>query len=193
MSKVSPSTDTQISNPIARNSNNGMYEFLRQMNGGKIFVVRGLKMANKTTKIIIDSGASRIMIPNREDLDQFYYTPLDGEFALLGDDSPVPIAGTGHLRIDINGQHAEYIKDVLHVPNLSESLLSISHLLQNTRNVVSFTADHVFMYFPDTDRTIELGKQIDGLYYLNYNHKSNHANIIKTTIPRLLKTKSKTG
>ena len=114
---------------------------------------------------IIDSGASRIMTPSRDTLVQDSFREIRDEYALLGDDSKVTIEGSGQMAIEFNNSHGLILEDAPVVPDLTEGLISVSHLLQNTDNILSFSKDAVFIYLADSNKVIEIGRQVNGLYY----------------------------
>lgn len=83
---------------------------------------------------LYDSGASRHMSPYLEDF--VNYTPLQpGKLAVsLADDTVLPAAGHGTLRIKIpNGQGntTTTLSNALHVPGLQATLVSLSQLEEN--------------------------------------------------------------
>ena len=81
---------------------------------------------------LLDSGASRSMTPNCNWFS--HYTPLSTPIAIaLGDNSSILAKGVGHVAIDVkahNKWHHTVLQDILHVPELHSSLLSIAQLIR---------------------------------------------------------------
>ena len=87
---------------------------------------------------IIDSGASHHMVA-KEDV----FTSLSsrcGPPILMGDDTPIVVVGEGRVELS-NGS----FKNVLHVPKLSISLLSVYQITQIGKRV-EFTVTHYFRH-----------------------------------------------
>jgi hypothetical protein len=75
---------------------------------------------------LIDSGASFHMTPHRE---WFYeYEKYDGGDVFLGDDSTTKIMGRGRVKLLLKDGRIRTLPRVLHIPNLSRSLIYVSKL-----------------------------------------------------------------
>jgi hypothetical protein len=79
--------------------------------------------------IFVDSGAEPSMSPNKHWFE--YYVSISPLKVRIGDDSELEAVGRGTIRIDasVNGNSVVcQIKDVLHVPRLATTLLSVSEM-----------------------------------------------------------------
>jgi hypothetical protein len=112
-------------------------------------VVRGMRVkTNKNT--LIDTGASYCMVKNKSSFLPGTYTELENQYVYLGDDTPIEIAGRGNIAIKITPSEVRTIKDVLHVPALADNLASISHILAETNDEVTFSKNKVHLRVRDT-------------------------------------------
>jgi hypothetical protein len=66
----------------------------------------------------------------------------------------------------IGGGRTRPILDVLFVPQLVDTLVSISHLLANTDDSITFTADSVTLHLDSSNESIKIGNRVGNLYYL---------------------------
>ncbi|PKU84061.1 Retrovirus-related Pol polyprotein from transposon TNT 1-94 [Dendrobium catenatum] len=112
----------------------------------------------------LDSGASSHMTNAAENLAQSTaYSGSDGVF--IGDGRNIPIAhsGTGILPTPTRKL---FLSNLLHVPNISHNLISISNLVQD--NNISVTFDPMGFVFKDlkTNQPILRGPCSSGLYRL---------------------------
>ena len=121
-----------------------------------------------STEHVIDSGATYYMV---NDKNLFLHdTSVESRHLgniYLANDAPIPILGKGTVLLDLGNGITREIKDVLLVPQLSESLCSISHLLKDTKDLVIFSEVNVWIYLYDIGKLITIGHQYGGLYYLN--------------------------
>lgn len=140
---------------------------LNLMRGNGTIYARGLKVANKG-RAIIDSGCSRIMSNNYDDFIPQTMISIQNEYVYLGDDTPIPIKGKGEIDLNLGG-HKFRIEGVLWVPDLVDSLISISHLVKNTNDYVVFANDKVYLYLQKENKTIKFGQRMGNLYYLDVN------------------------
>ena len=132
---------------------------------GRPMVVRGMRVkTNKNT--LIDTGASYCMVKNKSSFLPGTYTELENQYVYLGDDTPIEIAGRGNIAIKITPSEVRTIKDVLHVPALADNLASISHILAETNDEVTFSKNKVHLRVRDTNRSIEIGRRMGNLYYM---------------------------
>jgi GAG-pre-integrase domain len=84
------------------------------------------------------------------------------------DGSLCPIAGVG----DITCTSELQLLSVLHVPNFTNNLLSVSQLIDDLNCVVSLSSTHVVLQEMNTGRVIGVGKRSEGLYRLKQGGKS---------------------
>jgi len=73
--------------------------------------------------LCVDSGSTHDMFKERDNFHE--YEPLTNTYILAADDTPVPVTGRGTISIILLGQNSARIRDCLHVPTLSMSLLSV--------------------------------------------------------------------
>ena len=83
--------------------------------------------------IVLDSGASHFMTPERKMLKDYQEGPGDGpSFIQVANKSTIPVLGRGIMQLNtwVKGQqHTVELKNVLHAPDLSLTLLSIPALM----------------------------------------------------------------
>ena len=89
--------------------------------------------------IILDSGASHYMTPERKMLKDYQEGPGNGPSSIqVANKSSIPVLGRGTLELNtwVKGkQHTVELKNVLHAPDLSLTLLSIPALLDDNAEV----------------------------------------------------------
>ncbi|KAG8479486.1 hypothetical protein CXB51_029679 [Gossypium anomalum] len=117
-----------------------------------------------TTSWILDSGASDHMTGN---LSLFHtYLPChDHSRIRIADGSYSPVAGMGTVRLTENFS----LDKVLHVPNLSCNLLSISKLTKDEKVLAEFSAFGCGVQEQESGKMIGTAKVNDGLYVWNKN------------------------
>ncbi|KAG8473962.1 hypothetical protein CXB51_033910 [Gossypium anomalum] len=117
-----------------------------------------------TTSWILDSGASDHMTGN---LSLFHtYLPCNDHSRIrIADESYSPVAGMGTVRLTENFS----LDKVLHVPNLSYNLLSISKLTKDEKVLVEFSALGCVVQEQESGKMIGTTKVDDGLYVWNKN------------------------
>ena len=110
---------------------------------------------------IVDSGASKHMTPDPTMFKT--YKPMSGrEKVQTADGSLCSIAGVGDVTCTPDLQ----LSSVLHVPNFTNNLLSVSQLVDDLNCVVSLSPTHVVLQEPKTGKVIGIGKRSEGLYRL---------------------------
>jgi hypothetical protein len=145
---------------------------MKCVDGGKPLVVKGMRVKqNKDT--LIDTGASYCMVKSRSSFLPGTYTQIENQYVYLGDDTPIEIAGRGNIAIQITPSERRTIKNVLHVPALADNLASISHILAETNDEVTFSKNKVHLRMSDSNRSIEIGRRMGNLYYMNIGEMEN--------------------
>ena len=105
-----------------------------------------------------DSGATHDMEPGRHRFET--YTPLSNRSVALGDGVEIPVAGKGTVCYALDG-HVIRRKNVLHVPDLDVSLLSIR--LHRRRCGCSFVADEQDMRLQFPGFSVRVDDSVDTL------------------------------
>lgn len=109
---------------------------------------------------IIDSGATDHMTGCEKLFSS--YNPSPGNHKVrVADGSLSVVAGTGTIKISSNIT----LKAVLHVPNLSCNLLSISKITKDLDCVINFSASTCVFQDRTSGRRIGSAKEVDGLYH----------------------------
>lgn len=118
---------------------------------------------------IVDSGATDHMTGESSLFSS--YKPCAGNFNIkLADGSLSAVAGKGSIVLS----PLLTIQDVLHVPNLSCNLLSVSTLITNKSCQVNFFDTHCVFQDLISGRVIGTAEQSGGLYYLEDEPKTRH-------------------
>ncbi|KAJ3061815.1 hypothetical protein HDU98_002296 [Podochytrium sp. JEL0797] len=135
----------------------------------KLLVASGIKHVNTSTRMI-DSGASVTMSPEKSMFVPGSLQSVFDEFVVLADDNTtIPVEEKGIIRYEYAPGVYDEQPGGLYVPQLAETLISISHMLKDTDNVVSFSADTVYIWISKLDKVIEIGQRKGGLYYFKVN------------------------
>lgn len=113
---------------------------------------------------ISDSGATHHIT---RDLDHLHLSqPYTGSDQLIvGDGSGLPISNTGKSVLHTH-THSLQLSNVLHVPNISQNLLSISSLCKSNPISVEFFANHFLVKDLKTRAHLLKGLHDNGLYHL---------------------------
>jgi hypothetical protein len=98
---------------------------------------------------IIDSSASHHMVAKEEVFSSL--SPCSRPPILMGDDTPVVVAGEGRVKI-----HNGSFENVLHVPNLSMNFLLVYQITQKGKKV-EFTLDLVLVIDMHDNFIISIG------------------------------------
>ena len=121
-----------------------------------------LSTMSHITPWIIDSGASNHIT------DAYHlfstYSPCAGNLKVkIADGTLSPVAGKGSIRI----AESIILNLVLHVPNLSCNLLSISQLTKQSNCSAKFLPSHCVFQDLSSRKTIGSAKEREGLYYFD--------------------------
>lgn len=111
---------------------------------------------------IIDSGATDHMTPSSGHFKTYSPCPSHRKI-IVADGSVTTVAGVGHIQLS----PSLLLKDVLHVPKLSTSLLSIHKLTRDMNCTVLFYPSHCVFQDQGSGKRIGLAKEKGGLYYLD--------------------------
>ena len=128
----------------------------------KVTFLTTLSTTSHITPWIIDSSASDHMI----DVHHLFstYSPCAGNLKVkIVDDTLSPVAGKGSIRIS----ESITLNPVLHVPNLSCNLLSISQLTKQSNCLAKFLPSHCVFQDLSSGKTISSAKECEGLYYFD--------------------------
>ena len=115
-----------------------------------------------STPWIIDFGASNHMT-DAHHLFSTYSPCADNLKVKIADDTFSPIAGKGSIHIS----ESFTLNPVLHVPNLSCNLLSISQLTKKSNCSTKFLPSHYVFQDLLSGKTIGSAKEREGLYYFD--------------------------
>jgi hypothetical protein len=91
-----------------------------------------------------------------------YISPSGTPYITVADGSHTPIAGCGDIELQ-----SFKLKDVLHVPGLSNNLLSVRKITKDNHCAVIFYDSYCVFQDLATGKTIEVAKEHGGLYYLS--------------------------
>ncbi|KAL2320148.1 hypothetical protein Fmac_029117 [Flemingia macrophylla] len=112
---------------------------------------------------IIDSGATDHMTPHPSYFSS-YTTSSGNQHITVANGSHTPVLGCGNIQL----QPSLHLKNVLHVPKLSNNLMSIHKVTQDLNCAVTFFHSHCVFQDLATGRTIGIAKEQGGLYYLQH-------------------------
>jgi GAG-pre-integrase domain len=129
---------------------------------------------------IVDSGASKHMTPYPMMFKT--YKPLSGRDKVqTADGSLCSIAGVG----DVTCTSELQLSSVLHVPNFTNNLLSVSQLVDDLNCVVSLSPTHVVLQELKTGRIISIGKRSEGVYRLKQGGENTKQRACLTETPEV--------
>jgi GAG-pre-integrase domain len=125
-------------------------------------VVWGLATKTSVDKTwIVDSGASQHMTPDPTVFKS--YKPLSGkEKVQTADGTFCSIAGIGNVTCTPDIQ----LSSVLHIPNFTNNLMSVSQLVDDLNCIISLSPSHVVVQELKTGKVIGIGKRTEDLYRL---------------------------
>ena len=115
--------------------------------------------STKSSSDVVDSGATFYMVndPNRFLPGTLKLSDSLGKI-YLADDTGIPIVGLGSISLELDKHITKIINDVLLVPDLTENLFSVSHLLKDTNDLVIFSKSNVHLYLCDSNKVVKIGK-----------------------------------
>ncbi|KAK2431389.1 hypothetical protein QL285_029616 [Trifolium repens] len=92
-----------------------------------------------------------------------YKSPSSIPYITVADGSHARVVGIGHIDL----QHSFKLQSVLHVPTLSNNLISIHQLTRDRNCKVTFFASHCVFQDLTSGHTIGIAKEKEGLYYFS--------------------------
>ncbi|KAJ3279248.1 hypothetical protein HDU76_009571, partial [Blyttiomyces sp. JEL0837] len=121
---------------------------------------------NDDVDILADSGASRFMTPC---IDHFSKLEMsNGKSSIeLADNSKISALGKGVVTLHLPDKTTRELKGALYVPEFRDALGSVSHLINNTDDLVIFSKENVQLYIDDQETLHTIGKKVGNLYQLN--------------------------
>ena len=123
---------------------------------------------NRTTTWLVDSGATDHMTQSAHEF--VTYSPCSSNKKIAtADGTLVTVAGQGDVVLHSN----ICLKDVLHVPKLSTSLISTHKLTCDLNCIVTFFPTHCIFHDQGTGKMIGLAKEQNGLYHLDESNGQN--------------------
>jgi hypothetical protein len=136
--------------------------FLSSLVIKSVNVLRGLATKIGVDKTwIVDSGVSQHMTPDSTVFKS--YKPLSGkEKVQTADDTFCSIVGIGNITCTSN----IHLSSVLHVPNFTNNLMSVSQLIDDLNCIVSLSPSNVVVHELKTGKMIGIGKRNEDLYRL---------------------------
>lgn len=113
------------------------------------------------------------------------YSPCAGNLKVkIADGSLSPVAGKGSIQIS----NLITLKNVLHVPNLSCNLLSISQLTKSSNCSANFFPSYCVFQDLSSGKTIDSAKECEGLYYFdetNVSQQRRFASCDSVFVPKI--------
>jgi len=163
-----PSTNEQLYNLLESQTTSPVFSFGSIAQKGN-FLESALLSVKPSRTWIVDSGATDHMTGESSLFSS--YSPCAGNFKIkIADGSLSAVAGKGPVIIS----PLLTLQDVLHVPNLSYNLLSVSKLIRDKRCQTHFFDTHCLFQDSISGKTIGSAKQNGGLYYLEYELETGH-------------------
>lgn len=154
-------------------------ERLKTLVNKKLFTCRGVNHVNKENGMI-DSGCSRFMTSDQSLFEPGSLVHVFDEYVYLGDDRPLRVWGKGKVTMQLAASSDHPIdrecEEALYVPDLAETLVSLSHLVDGTNDVVSFDKDSVYIHLQKEDKTINVGQRVGNLYFLDVEYSKDRGN-----------------
>jgi hypothetical protein len=106
-------------------------------------------MTNSAKSWLVDSGASRHMTRNKDNLANFKNVKFSSQVA-LGDDVSYAIKGTGSTSFQLDSRFMLHIEDILYVPGLTKNLISVGILADKGHRVI-FMEKKALLWPKDTE------------------------------------------
>jgi hypothetical protein len=111
---------------------------------------------------ILDSGATNHLAFDSTLLSS-YTSPSSIPYITVADGSHARVVGIGNIDL----QPSFKLQSVLHVPTLSNNLISIHQLTRDQNCKVTFFASHCVFQDLTSGQTIGIAKEKEGLYYFS--------------------------
>lgn len=120
---------------------------------------------------ILDSGATNHVTSDVNNLSSFYvYEGTDN--LQIGNGEGLPISNIGFSSFKVSN-HTIHLHNILHVPNFSKNLISLSQLLlDNPHLIIEFTSCFCVFKDPLMRTTLQV-KCTNGLFYIPLKHFSS--------------------
>src|ERR1044072_2621582 len=109
------------------------------------------------------------MTPYISQLSSYFTLPAKHHIT-VANGSQTPVIGCGFVHLS----SSLHLKHVLHVPELSNNLLSIHKLTQDLNCVVTFFHSHCVFQDLATGERLGIAKEQDGLYYIPHKESKCH-------------------
>jgi hypothetical protein len=121
-------------------------------------------VTDSATSWLVDSGASRHMTGNKDNLANFKNVKFSSQVE-LGDDVSYAIKGTGSTSFQLDYGFMMHIEDILYVPGLTKNLISVG-VLEDKGHRVIFMEKKALLWPKDTylNSTIVIGIKEGGIY-----------------------------
>lgn len=144
--------------------------------------------SSSTPSWVVDSGATN------------HVTGMCPEFISI---TPSPslaairVANGNHIKVlgegTVDAYHALSLKSVLHVPQFSHNLLSVSSIVKSHNCSITFYPLHCVFKDMETGKTIGGGRQHGGLYFLEAPQRNSVASQSASTAEAMLKWHRRLG
>src|ERR1035438_998014 len=119
---------------------------------------------------VIDSGTTQHMMHDKKLLVDYTSTAKD---VFVANDHAIKVIGKGRMEAVTSKRKRVSFKDMLHVPDLAHTLLSVSSMNDNGVDV-TFKASGKVLLSEDDGTVLAEGYRKDDLYYLSlHNHKNS--------------------
>jgi hypothetical protein len=130
--------------------------------------------------LVVDSRDLFHATPHRK----YFLDYVQGDFGQvhLGDNAPCKIVGMGKVKIKERNRNKWLLKEVVHIPDLRKSLISIGKL--ESEGCISIFTDKVWKVTKGS-MVIEKGEKVGTLYLCNGNTKSSislASTVVDTTL-----------
>lgn len=96
-------------------------------------------------------------------------TKYNSEIKLtIGNGESIPICHTGSATL--NSSKPIFLKNIIHSPQISKNLISVSQLTAHNNKLVKFDSNFFFVKDKTTKKVLLQGRSKDGLYQLQQTH-----------------------
>lgn len=125
------------------------------------------QVSGQNSEWFVDSGATHHITSHLGNLN--LASPYQGKSQLIvGNGSPVPIRNIGSMELPTLQKYKSVaLNKVLHIPDITKNLLSISQFLKDNHAIIEFHADSCLIKDVETNRTLLKGQLKNGLYQLD--------------------------